>query len=71
MSYCDRFAALRLAVFGQAYPRQPYDIGVNQLITFLKRAEIESLEMYDTYKQYKEAHGMASDSDQDIDAKKE
>ena len=67
MSYCDSFAALRLEVFGQAYPQQPYDVKVSQLITFLKRAKIESLEMFDTYKDYLRSKGLDSESDQEVD----
>merc|ERR1711963_752610 len=60
LSYCDKFVALRLEVFGVPFLTQPYEIDIANLILFLKRAEIESLEMYDTFKQYKEGMGIDS-----------
>ena len=52
MSECDKFAALRLAVFGVAEPKPPYTMPVGKVVDFLKQAKIETLEMFDTYKEY-------------------
>ena len=52
MSHCDKFAPLRLQIFGQAEPQPPYTMPLHKVIDFLKAAKIHSLEMYETYKQF-------------------
>ena len=50
MSFCEALASLRLEVFGDPSPRQPFtEIKLGNLFLFLKEAKIKSLELFDTF----------------------
>ena len=61
MTECDKFARLRLECFGTASPEPPFMMAFSQVVAFLKLAKIESLEIYQTQKEYQETL-MSSDS---------
>ena len=41
-----------LTANGVAEPKPPYTMPVGKVVDFLKQAKIETLEMFDTYKEY-------------------
>ena len=65
MSFCDKFAQLRLEVFGTHSPTAPYTMEVSKVISFLKQARIESLEMYESFKHYLQDKGLDGESDRE------
>lgn len=62
MSFCDKFAELRYRVFEESYPQKPFVVDVPKLVTFLKEAKIQSLEMFQTFQDYRKHHGLLSDT---------
>ena len=68
MVECDRFAHLRLKFFGTDRPQLPFLMGIVQVLDYLKAANIETLEIYDTQKQYEQEQQWTDSADSQSDS---
>ena len=69
MSFCEAFATLRQLTFNDPYPAPPYDkLPFEQVVNFLKFAQINTLELHNSIRELLEAHHPEWLSDSSFDA---